>query len=453
MDNSAPVISNTQSLRARFQVGIFWNSVAAIATQGSTFVANLVIANFLGRNGFGEFSIVYTTVLAASGIAQVATGITATKYVAEFRDVEKDRAGRVLALCSLVSLVGGALATVLLISSAPWLAVHILSAPQVTNSLAIASGFVLFSAANGYQQGALAGFEGYRRLAQISIGVGVVHVVAVSLATYWWDLPGSVAAIVVSSGVRWLLFNIALRAEADRRGIVIVYRDALNERVILHRFAVPAAIAGLSTMPAVWLANVFLAQQPGGYGQVGLFTAANNLRNLLLFLPALTNNVGQALLNNQKGRRDQARYTKVFWANTAATAALLLAAAIVVAIFGKLLLGLYGLAFVEAYPVLMILVVAAILEGHAVAVYQVIQSQERMWLSLLTVSVPRDIAVIVIAYILIPTQGAAGLATAFATSWLLALAVIVGIVYRTGITLGTDKRVGSKTELGRVASR
>ncbi len=435
MTNSAQVVTQAQGLRARFQAGVFWNAVAAVATQGSTFLANLVIANLLGRDGFGEFSIVYTTVLAAAGIAQVATGITATKYVAEFRDVEKDRTGRVLGLCSLVSLVGGIVATILVMSSASWLAGHVLNAPHVVNELAVAAGFILFSAANGYQQGALAGFESYRRLARVSIGAGVMHVASVVLATYWWGLAGAVTAIVGSAAVRWLLFNIALRAEARRWGIVIRYRDALSERMILHRFAVPAAIAGLSTMPAVWLSNVFLAQQPGGYGQVGLFSAANNLRNLLLFLPALTNNVGQALLNNQKGRRDQARYTKVFWANTAATSALLLAAAAAVAIFGKLLLGLYGSAFVEAYPVLMVLLLAAILEGHAVAVYQVIQSQERMWLSLLTVSAPRDVAVVAIAYVLVPTQGATGLAIAFAMSWLLALAVIVSIVHRTGITL------------------
>lgn len=426
-------LSHSTSLRARFQAGIFWNAVAAVATQGSTFLANLVIANLLGRDGFGEFSIVYTTVLAAAGIAQVATGITATKYVAEFRDVEKDRAGRVLGLCSLVSLVGGIVATILVMSSAAWLAGHVLNAPHVVNELAVAAGFILFSAANGYQQGALAGFESYRLLARVSIGAGVVYVASVVLATYWWGLAGAVAAIVASTAVRWLLFNIVLRAEAGRWGIAIRYRDALSERTILHRFALPAAIAGLSTMPAVWLSNVFLAQQPGGYGQVGLFSAANNLRNLVLFLPALTNNVGQALLNNQKGRRDQARYTKVFWANTAATAALLLVASVVVAIFGKLLLGLYGATFVEAYPMLMILLAATVMEGMATSTYQVVQSQERMWMSLLGIALPRDLLLVGGAYVLAVGHGGLGLATAFALAAAGGLVATVFAVRRIGL--------------------
>jgi len=427
------------SLRARFQAGIFWNAIAAVAAQGTTFLANLVVANLLGRDGFGEFSIVYTTVLAAAGIAQVATGVTATKYVAEFRDLEKDRAGRVLGLCSLVSLAGGAGATLLIISSASWLAGRVLSAPHVVNELSVAAGFVLFSAANGYQQGALAGFEAYRNLARVSIAAGIVHVASVVVGTYWWDLTGAVTGVVVSAAVRWLLFNVALRAEAERRGIAIRYRNALGERTIVHRFAVPAAIAGLSTMPAVWLANVFLAQQPGGYGQVGLFTAANNLKNLVLFLPALTNNVGQALLNSQKGHRDQARYTKVFWANTGATATLLITASAAMAIFGKLLLGLYGATFDEAYPILMVLLVAAVMEGMATATYQVVQTQERMWASLFGIALPRDLLLIGGAYFLAARHGGLGLATAFALAAAGGLVATVVAVRHIGLSVSAPK--------------
>ena len=52
---------------------------------------------------------------------------------------------------------------------------------------------------------------------------------------------------------------------------------------------------------------MLLAQLPGGDGRVGLFGAANNLRNLVLLLLALANNVDQALPSNEKGRREEAR--------------------------------------------------------------------------------------------------------------------------------------------------
>ena len=157
------MLSHNSSLRARFQAGFFWNTAATVGTQESTFVANLIIANILGRDGFGKFSIVYTPVFAAAGIAQVATGMTAAKQDAEFPDFQQDCAGRVLGLCSLVSFVVGVAATIHVMCSATWLAGDVSSAPHVVNELAAAAGFVVFSVANSFQQRALAGFEDFRR--------------------------------------------------------------------------------------------------------------------------------------------------------------------------------------------------------------------------------------------------------------------------------------------------
>jgi O-antigen/teichoic acid export membrane protein len=426
-------IETGSSLRARFRGGMLWNTIAAVAAQGSTFLASIFVANFLGRDGFGEFNMVYTTAVTAAGIAQFATGMTATKYIAELRDIERERAGRVLALCSLLSLAGGTIATISIASSASWLAAHILKAPHIGSELAVASGFVLFSAANGFQQGALAGLEEYRRLARVAIASGAIHIVGVVFATYWWGLAGAISAVVVSAAARWLLFNAALRGEAERRGIEIRFRDAFRERKIVYRFALPAAIAGLSLMPAVWLSNVFLAQQPGGYGQVGLFGAANNIRNLVLFLPALTNNVGQALLSNQRGHRNQTRYEKVFWANAAVTAGLLLVASGMVAIIGKPLLSFFGAAFVDAYPALLVLLLAAILDGMTVAIYQVVQTQERMWLSLLGIGLPRDLMLVGSAYLLSTKYGAVGLAMAFAVSAIVGFFATTFVAARIGL--------------------
>lgn len=420
------------NLRARYKSGTFWNAIAAVMTQGSVFLANLILARLLGQTAFGEFSIVYVTMFAASSIAQVATGVTATKYVAEFRDVDKRRAGHVLGLCSLISLVGGAAMSLLVVVAAPWLASRVLNAPHLAAETAVGAGYLWFTAITGYQQGALAGLESYRRLAQVSLIHGAVHVGVIAISAYLWGLMGTVIALVCSAALRWLLFNAVLRVEARRLGITINHRNAIKERQIVQRFAVPAALAGFSSLPVLWLANALLVQQPGGYAQMGLFSAANSLKNLVLFLPALTNNVGQALLNNQKGWGDQRRYAKVFWINTAATVLLLIVVAAGVALAGQPLLRLYGPGFVAGYPILAVLLLAAVLDGMATATYQVVQSQERMWLSLFGIAIPRDLTLLAAAYVL-TTHGGLGLGAAFAISAAVGLFATVLAARRIGL--------------------
>ena len=69
------------SLRARLTRGLTWNIAGALFAQGSLFLCNIVLANILGRTGYGEFGMIQNTILTLAGVAQLATGFTATKHV------------------------------------------------------------------------------------------------------------------------------------------------------------------------------------------------------------------------------------------------------------------------------------------------------------------------------------------------------------------------------------
>jgi len=420
-------------LRARMLRGVSWNVFGAVFTQGSVFLSNIIIANLVGRDVFGEYGMIQSTLLAFGGVAQVATGITATKYVAEFRVLDKERTGRILGLCSAVTLVTGAVATLALLLGAPWLASSLLKSPHLAPGIMIAAGFVLLTVINGYQVGALAGLENYRAIARSGAIQGVFHLAACGLFTYLWGLEGALAGLVASAFARWWLFHTMLRTAAREQEVPITYRRIWTERGIIFRFALPAAISGLSAMPALWLANTFLVRQPGGFSQMGLYSAAGTLRTVVLFLPLLLNNVGTSLLNNQRGLGDAVRYRKVFWYNLAATAAVALAAAVFVAVSGPWLLRLFGKEFAGGTAVLAILMLSTIPESLAIAGAQVVQSQEKMWLSFFLIALPRDVCIVALAYRFAPLYGAAGLAWSYTASWVLTLVTVFFLVAFIGL--------------------
>jgi O-antigen/teichoic acid export membrane protein len=98
-------------------------------------------------------------------------------------------------------------------------------------------------------------------------------------------------------------------------------------------------------------------------------------------------------------------------------------------------LSVFGEQFTGAADVLMTLMVSAGLEAAAVAIYQIVQSKGRMWLSFFTVSLPRDVLLVTLAWWLVPQFGALGLATASAASWLVCLGVIACIAWQLGLGL------------------
>jgi O-antigen/teichoic acid export membrane protein len=242
-----------------------------------------------------------------------------------------------------------------------------------------------------------------------------------------------VAGLLATSAIRWLILHVALVREANRQGIVLRYSGLWQERSILLGFALPAAISGLSAAPAIWLGNSFLAKQASGYSQLALFSAALNLKNVVMFLPLLLNNVGMSLLNNQRGENSHVRYRKVFWMNVFITGASAAGGAVFIGIFGTHLLRLYGKTFPEGHGILALLLCVAVIEALGLAFYQIIQSEEKMWLSVLAIGLPRDIILVFLAYLLTPLHGAFGLGLAYGLAWIFYLIVILFAVFRIGL--------------------
>ncbi len=397
-----------------------WSIAAAVATSGFNFVLNIIIARLLGREGFGQFGMVLSTMATVAGIAQLAMGYTATKFVAEFRSSDPARAGRIIGLSSIVSLFTGSLAAIALCASAQWLAANSLRAPHLSGSLQLASVMVFFTVLVGYQMGSLAGLESYRSLANLALASGATNLISSALGAATLGLSGAVGGMGVGAFLQWLMFSWATEAGCRRAGISICRRGVLSERAVLLSFALPAALGGLSSMPAIWLANTFLARQPDGFSQLALYTAAFSVRSLVFFLPSLVNRVSMSLLNNQKGLQDWEGYRRVFRTNVVITGATVVVAALGVALVGVRVLAFFGRDFRVASPVLLVLLVAVVLEGVMASMYQIVQAESRMWSSLFFIALPRDVLIVCLSYLLSPRLGAVGLAAAYAAGWMVA---------------------------------
>ncbi|PYS80065.1 MAG: polysaccharide biosynthesis protein, partial [Acidobacteria bacterium] len=133
--------------------------MGAVASRVLGLAASIFVARVLGKEGFGEVGIVQSTVGMFQVFASFGLGITATKYVAEFRSVDPEKAGRIISLSFTVALATGLLIMVPLIIFAPWLAQRTLAAPPLAGPLRIGSPILLLGALCGAQTGVLAGFE------------------------------------------------------------------------------------------------------------------------------------------------------------------------------------------------------------------------------------------------------------------------------------------------------
>ncbi len=409
------------SLRARFALGAFWSVAGAVISRGFLLAASVVCARFLGKEGFGAMGIIQSTAGMFGILAGLGLGITATKYVSELRRQDPLRTGRILALSATAAFVSGSVMTVLVILRAPYLAQHVLAAPQLAAPLAIGSGLIFFGAINGAQTGALAGFEAFPTIARVNIYAGVASFPLIVLGVWRDGLQGAMWGWVAALGIQWALNRRALRLECAKANISYQFAGWRGELGILHRFSLPAFLASILVVSAIWVCNALLVRQPQGYAELGLYAAADKWRLLIVFVPTYVLAMVIPVLSNLHGEGDGRGFRKVFRANLRLNGSLALLAALVIAAFAGPIMGVYGKSFRGGQVVLIVLAFSAIAEVMNAMLGQPLIAARKMWwrfaFDLLLVTI-----LVGLAWVLIPKWGAVGLAVsyglAFATTGL-----------------------------------
>jgi O-antigen/teichoic acid export membrane protein len=408
--------------------------VSTASNQGSTLLANVLLANILGQTAFGRYAIVLSTVQVTSMMAGLAMGYTATKYLAEFRVADPPRASRVLAFCSALS-TGMALAAALgLVLAAPVLARNVFETPAMAPLLRLSGGVCFFTTINGFMMGAMAGLESYPVLGGVGITTGVLYVLIVVGFARLWGTEGAVGGLLLSAGIQSILLKSFLNRSAAKIGLRADYGRMARERRILLHFALPGALAGLTTGPALWISQAMLARQADGFAGLAIYMAAFNLTSMVLFLPSVANGVGMSLINSARGQGDAGQYRMVFWANLQATLLVLTVGVAAMGMLGRYGLAAYGKSFVSGAAVLWILLGGVVPESITMALYQVVQSREKMWYGMKHVVLPRDLSMPALAVFLVPIYGAVGLALAYTGSRIIGLVATIVAVARLGVS-------------------
>ncbi len=146
--------------------------------------------------------------------AGLGMGVTATKYVAEFRVTDPAKAGRVIAVSSAMAWVSGALMALLLLLFAGILATRTLGAPHLARLIRISSLILLMSAVNGAQTGVLSGFEAFKRIARISFISGLASFPLMVGGVWLLGTEGAVWSLGLTLVLQTIINFHGLRKEA-----------------------------------------------------------------------------------------------------------------------------------------------------------------------------------------------------------------------------------------------
>jgi O-antigen/teichoic acid export membrane protein len=196
---------------------------------------------------------------------------------------------------------------------------------------------------------------------------------------WFFGLTGAVAATVVVGAVGWWLNQVALRSECAKARVLISYRGTRSDLPILWNFSLPAFLSAVMVAPVMWLANAVLANQPGGYGELGLFNAANQWRMALMLLPSVLLRVALPLMASSVDTRRSDDFGKTLLLTQSLTVAIVLPAGALLMFLADPIMGLYGKEFTHGAPVLIGVVCSIMIASIGSSAGAAIEARGKMW--------------------------------------------------------------------------
>jgi O-antigen/teichoic acid export membrane protein len=363
----------------RLARGIFWSVAGSVISRGLMLCATVLVARMLGKTVYGELGMVQSTIGMFGVFAGFGLGMTATKHVAEFRRCDPERAGRIIGISGLFAMLTGGLMALGMLILAPWLAECTISAPHLDGVLRIGALILFISALNGAQTGALSGFEAFKTIAHVNLFIGLISFPILVTGAWFGGLTGAIWALAINLGFNWLINHLALRKVARRYSVPFTLTGCCREWPVLWKFSLPAALSGALVGPVNWACGALLVNQADGYAEMGLFSAANQWRIAVLFIPGMLGQVLLPLLSNLNGESAGLKYQKVLVLNVFLNFGIALAAVLPLVLLANYVMSAYGPGFEKGAGVLRILSGSAVLVAVNSVVGQSISSRGKMW--------------------------------------------------------------------------
>jgi len=380
-----PLLKRIESsaVGSRLARGVFWSMAGAVISRGLMLCASVLVVRMLGKTGYGELGMIQSTVGMFGVFADFGLGMTATKHVAEFRQSDPERTGRIIGLSGLFALLTGGLMALGLFIFAPWLASNTINAPHLASVLRIGAAILFINALNGAQTGALSGFEAFKTIARVNLFVGLISFPIMVAGAYVGGLTGAVWALAINLCFNWLLNHIALRREARRCSVPFTLNGCMSEWPVLWKFSLPAVLGGTLVGPVNWICNTMLVNRPGGYSEMGIYSAANQWFAMFMFLPGILGSVLLPILSDQMGQNNSTQFKKTVAMAIKINFIIVVPMIIAASVASPYIMSLYGEDFINGWKTLVIVLITAGLLSIQSPVGQIIAASGKMWTGLL----------------------------------------------------------------------
>lgn len=320
----------------------FWSLLGNVIGKGLALLSGILVARILGKEVFGEYSVIRNTILTIGMFSTFGLGYTSTKFVADFiRDNSKDTRILIKYITQITFcfslFIGG-----LLFCFASYISIHFLNDPFLAKPLQYLAFLIVFNAITVTQIGILSGLKEFKNLAIINCIIGGVTFLTSVIFTYCWGFNGALLSLIFNQIINCVCNEIAIK----RRLTLILIQDNTPGKLLAKKvlqFSFPIALQEFIFASTSWLSMLLLVRY-SNYGELGMYNAAMQWNAIVLFIPGILRNVILAHLSSNS--QNKLEYDNIIRKTVILNIICTIIPSIIVFFFASFITQMYGKTFI-----------------------------------------------------------------------------------------------------------
>ena len=406
------------------QSRFFQDSLWAVMGNGIGYalllLSGILIARLLGKDLYGEYGFVKTTMFHFAAFSTLGLGYTSTKFVAEYMTKDATKLTSIVHASINITAVTSCIIALLLFIFAHPLS-DFLNAPSLVMPFRFLGFIVIMRALSTTQFGIMAGFGDFKKIAYANAISGVFMFSICIPLTYYYSLRGSLIALALSQ-ILTVVFNWIFIHRYQRK-----LSNQVREKYVwkITMFSIPVALQELTFSLSKWI-GILIITKFSSMGELGIFTASEMWGSVIFIIPNFLSNVILSHLSSctddiQKQRRNVRMMILV---NLACT----LVPFLLVYAFSSFIVSFYGDSFTGMVPVLRIIIFTTMFQCCSNVLSSEIIALNSTW-PLFTIRAIRDALNVILGYTLISLHNGEKAAIDYAITTLVCMIVFTLMLY------------------------
>lgn len=260
------------------------SAASAVLSRGVTFLGLLFAAHALGPESFGQLALIQTTALLFTTFCALSLGQVAIKIVSEAVEGGGEDVGRTMSVAYGAAIVISAVLTFVVVMLSPLLAVQVGGSSALAPAYAVSALLITTGCVGAVQNGIALATGRMRSFAKANLVGAPIALGAMLVAILHGEFYSILIGYIASQSVFVICQEITLLRYRKRNGSRLLFSQlTAADRAPVWKIGLPSSVAGLMTLPAMWLVMVMLAKGQNGAVELGNFALGNQVKAILMF--------------------------------------------------------------------------------------------------------------------------------------------------------------------------